>query len=473
MLPQASRPVRVAQWPAAAPAGGRRVGPARAAVPAEGSRLGFNLFIVVNAILFVRPTEIVPDLIGLPFYEWSMLACTAASAGGILRQFTKESLLGRPISFCVILLMPAILLSHVVHMQSTSLYLARFALFDFFKTLLYFLLLMANVNTAARLRQYLSWLTVFVFILGALPLLQYYGVIDIPNLTAMNQKEYVGDTSGEGYITVRLQSTGIYRDPNDLCTILVVGIALGLYFFGGASIFAKPFWLAGLAVLVYDLVLTKSRGGLLSLMAAAFIFMQQRLGVWKSSALLVLVLPFLLVLGGRQARFDFGDKTDTAQTRMEIWKEAFQMVRQSPVFGIGFGEFFEKTAAVTHNSFIQAYTDLGMFGGTLFLGAFYLAVRGVRRFRHGGVPVRDPDMRRLQPYMMAALVSVIVGLMALTRTFTVPTYQMVGLAAIYSEQTARISGVAPERVDARLLRRLAVASVLAVVAFYVMIRVGT
>ena len=56
--------------------------PARPAAPAAAPRhgLGFFLFLLVNAALFVRPAEVVPALVGWNIYEVLILACLAASA---------------------------------------------------------------------------------------------------------------------------------------------------------------------------------------------------------------------------------------------------------------------------------------------------------------------------------------------------------------------------------------------------------
>ena len=46
------------------------------------------------------------------------------------------------------------------------------------------------------------------------------------------------------------------------------------------------------------------------------------------------------------------------------------LLRQAPLFGIGVGKYEDEVGLVAHNSFVHAYTELGIFGGALFLGAF-------------------------------------------------------------------------------------------------------
>ena len=41
---------------------------------------------------------------------------------------------------------------------------------------------------------------------------------------------------------------------------------------------------------------------------------------------------------------------------------------------------------VAHNSFIHSYAEMGLIGGTLFLGAFWFAVKGMYDLRNSGSP---------------------------------------------------------------------------------------
>ena len=82
----------------------------------------------------------------------------------------------RPITVCAIGLLVAMTVSQLAH--------GRFGVVDedvpeFLKVLLYFLLLMAIVNTPRRLIALLAWLVVFVCVLSTFALLQYHEMIDI------------------------------------------------------------------------------------------------------------------------------------------------------------------------------------------------------------------------------------------------------------------------------------------------------
>src|SRR6516165_11011518 len=61
------------------------------------SPFGFALFILLNAVLFIRPAEIVPDLLDLPIYEVLILSCVVVSLPAILERVRLSSLAAQPI----------------------------------------------------------------------------------------------------------------------------------------------------------------------------------------------------------------------------------------------------------------------------------------------------------------------------------------------------------------------------------------
>ena len=51
----------------------------RAAAAAPSCALGFVFFLLVNAVLFIRPAELVPSLEDLPVYELLIVTCLLLS----------------------------------------------------------------------------------------------------------------------------------------------------------------------------------------------------------------------------------------------------------------------------------------------------------------------------------------------------------------------------------------------------------
>jgi putative inorganic carbon (hco3(-)) transporter len=233
-------------------------------------------------------------------------------------------------------------------------------------------------------------------------------------------------------------------------------------------------WLLPLGLFGYALMLTHSRGGLLALMGGILGFTVARWG-WQRAAIVAAVgLPLLLMLfAGRQTAMSLTDGGDTAQARIQLWSQGMAMFRASPVLGIGQNQFVEQAGQVAHNSFVQSYTELGLLGGTLFLGLFYASARPLWRASREGGGLQEQEngtLRRLNPYMMAILCAYAVGLLSLSRGYVVPTFLVLGMMAVHARLAARDAGTGMERFDLRLIGRVALASVVFLVCIYLFIR---
>jgi O-antigen ligase len=431
--------------------------------------MGFFFFLLVNAALLLRPTELIPGLEDVPLYEFLILACLAFSFFSVLKQLTIRSLLSQPITVCVLGLGVAVVLSHLSHANITD---SRRSGFEFFKVIVYYLLLVANLNSLARLRWFLLCLVGCIGLLSLLAVLQYHGVVDIPALATLEQKQF-DEATGELQLIPRLRGAGIYHDPNDLCLVLCVGMAVSLYRQGSFPIRAmRPLWFVPLGLFGYALILTQSRGGILGLLAGTLVLFCARFGWRRAIGLTAIAVPVLFLLStGRQSHFDIGDKEDTAQQRIQLWKEGLDLLREAPVFGVGCNEFAERAGLVAHNSFVHCYAELGVFGGTLFTGAFFCAFWTLQRLGSRRVPTLHPELRRLHAYLTAIVAAYAVGLLSLSRAYSVPTYMVLGLATPYGRLAAAYSPLPLLRVNWWLALRLAVVSVLALSAAYICVGV--
>ena len=435
--------------------------------------MDFALFLIVNATLFIRPAEIVPDLVGLPIYNVLILLNLAAASFKVAGRLNFKTLRDEPITACVLGFLISIPLSHVAHL---NLLLAREGFIEFAKVALYYLLLVAVLDTPGRLRQFLVALTLFVVILAGLALLHYHGLVDIPALDAVADSE-VDAKSGEEYVVMRLRSTGIFNDPNDLSLILLVGIATSL-FLAGARPGQLPnlYWLGPAGMFLYALTLTHSRGGFLALLAAMMIMFHARFGPRKAALLATLALPAMFVLfAGRQTSISTGE--DTGQDRIQLWTEGFTMLRESPVFGIGQNLYAERLGLAAHNSFIQAFAELGLLGGSLFLAGFAYATSSLLSLRHHADSIVEPDLRRLPPFLLAMIVGYGFGMLTLTRNYVIPTFMVLGLANAYfrlvaadSPRLAEAGGpISP--LDLRLVGKMAAINVAFLVGANIFIKI--
>ncbi|MBI3406897.1 MAG: O-antigen ligase family protein [Planctomycetes bacterium] len=476
----------------------------------------FFLFLLVNAMLFLRPGEVVQELAGAQIYLVFIVACFILSLPVILNLAGRRFPDTPPIVLCVLALLPAILLSHLSHMNQEQ---AALNGFDFFKVLIYFILFLCLVTTTSRLRRFLYWTGILSGGLALLAVVQFSSAVAMPEPAPNNDqpgpketmhgyavKEQTWDPEAQRTIEVlRLCGTGLFNDPNDLGLVLVTCVPLCLYWLTDRrhGLF-KPIWIAMLGLFAYALMLTHSRGSFLALLAGLGTLFYARFGKRNTVILGMIALPALLVLfAGRMTNISTDE--GSGKTRIQLWSDGLVLFQEAPLFGIGMEEYRNRATHVAHNSFLHCFTELGVGGGTLFLGAFYLAVRGLWQLhrerslapeagwdrRPAGLDRRDAcstaqskadtalsslsyeedaELLRLHPYLLSMLVTYTVGILFLSRSYVVPTYSMLALVVVYLRMR---SGAEPWRLPAwpRFpFVRLAGVSMAFLVATYVFVR---
>jgi O-antigen ligase len=444
--------------PRPAPAGAAR--PHTAPYP-----LGFFLFVLVNVTLFVRPTDFIPGMIGWEIYQYLIGLTFLAAFPAVLGQLTARRLEGRPISVCVLGLLAAIVLSQVVHANLGAAFEGGK---EHLKMIVYYLLLAGLVNTPARLRSFLRWLVAFASAAVLVAVLQYHGVLHIQALKRVTDGAGFDAATGAEVVVRRLTGTGTFADPNDFCILVVVAVLANLYCLTDRATGLLRFaWAPPLLLCLYALALTHSRGGMLALLAGVFALLQARFGGRRALLLAALVVPGLLVVfAGRQT--DFSATDGTGQERIQIWREGVVLFQGAPLFGIGCNEYDKQVGRVAHNSYLHAFTELGFFGGLLFLGAWAVALTALYRYRRA--VILNPQLHRLHPYLFGLVVGYAVGMTSLTLCYIVATYTVLGVVTAYLALVRTAPPTPQPRFDALLVGRLTGLSVVALAGFYAVVR---
>ena len=430
--------------------------------------MGFFLFLLLNAVLFLRPEELMPSITGLQIYYWVICANLIVCAPAILNQLAVKKLVRNPVTVCVLGVLATIFTSHLVRFDLWS---ARMGAFEFMKVVLYFLLLMAVVNSKKRMLWFLTAIVVFTLAINTLAVLQYHGTINIEALTVLMQNDY-DEATGAAFEIPRMRATGIFGDPNDLSMIIVAAVMIC-----GASLFSPRLGMARFALavpigfLLYALTLTQSRGGLLALLAGCGTVVYFRYGWQKALLAAAAGVPVLLAVGGRQADLGGAMSGGTGEGRAELWSEGIQLFKTSPLFGIGFKKFADEVGLVAHNSYVHTVTELGFFGGMFFLGVFAISAFTLWQLSRKRKQIADPTLRRLLPFVCALLVAYGVSMFSLSRSYVVPTYLIAGLAATYIRLAAPRAAFKLPSFNFKMLQRLATAEVAMIAVTYLFIKV--
>ena len=431
--------------------------------------IGYGLFILLNAVLFVRPAELVPDWEGLPIYQVIIIACLIASWPVILPQIKWSSLKRNPITLCVLGLLPAVILSHLSHRDT---WYARQGAEDFGKILLYYLLLVGLIDSPKRLRTFLLVITGFVVVTACLSLLNHFGVVHIAALDDLleNYDPDVPLDAQPGAI-VRIRAMGIFNDPNDFCLILNAAAFVCLHFLlRQRDWLRKFFWALPMATCLFGVALTQSRGGFLGLLAGLLVLVFSRLPRKKAIWISALLLPAMFVLfAGRSTNIDVNNGKDTAQGRIQLWRDSMVVFHRNPLFGVGENMLADEIGLVAHNSYVHAYAELGLFGGTFFVGAFYLCVVGLRGLSPAKAPGLDPELVSLRLCLLPVLAEYMMGIYSLSRNYINTTYLVLGVVAAFLVLAGAAGSPVPV-LSRRLARNILLASLGCVVYFEVFVR---
>jgi O-antigen ligase len=393
----------------------------------ERSSVGFVLFLLVTAIMFIRPTDFVPGLEELPLYQITIVPCIILSWHKLIPQLTSAGLRERPVFVFGFGILLVSLISNFVHGQFQVGF--DFA-FEFLKILIFFLLMQAQLDSPARLKLFLRCIVGIVLVPILLAVLHYHGFIYIRTFQYRAEEVAFDPTLMADTGVRRLRATGNFGDPNDVCEILNCALIFGLYgLLNRGSGLARVIWLAPIALLGHALALTESRGGFLGAAVGLAVLFRSRFRGTKSLVVAGAVLALMFVLfSGRQTSLSTSE--GTSQARIQLWDVGFEMIKRSPLVGVGLGGFSKGAGNVAHNAFVQTNAELGLLAGSLLFGQYFYCLTNLRNLGAKQIKIPDPEMRRVQPFLLAALASFGTSEMSLTNPVCLVAYTMFGLATV-------------------------------------------
>nr|MCH9790729.1 O-antigen ligase domain-containing protein [Planctomycetota bacterium] len=150
----------------------------------------YCLFLMVNITLFLRPAELIPALANLPIYEVLILSSFFLSLDQIKRTLQVPMLKRQPITLCAIGILVAVVLSHASHMY---LYGIRTSSIAFFKTLIYYILLVSVIDSPQRLKGLLKTVAITSSVMILLCVIDYSGLHDFEFIKHVSDRDGVSD----------------------------------------------------------------------------------------------------------------------------------------------------------------------------------------------------------------------------------------------------------------------------------------
>lgn len=251
-----------------------------------------------------------------------------------------------------------------------------------------------------------AWTTVvLMFIVGLMGVLQFYGY----NITGA-EMHWTG-FKGTGWA---INGIGMFNNPNLLAyaVILVIPFALGLLF-QTKKFIARFFALVSLLLTFYCIYLTRSRGGQIATAACLFswFYFWTRNPKAKRFMLVVALGGILAVISAKATGYR---QDESAMGRIEAWSAGWQMLKGHPLSGVGRENWFEHHGVDSHNSFVRAGAELGLFGLYSFVGMLYATGLTIKKLQEASV---DEKWRLYSCGFGSFFISSVIGSIFATKTY--------------------------------------------------------
>lgn len=379
--------------------------------------MAFGLTLLSLILAYFSPSELVPQLAPYHLQQFILFPAIATT---LATMAMRQSKLQFPQSILIIGVWFGIVMS------AMSKFWLRTSL-EFFIAFsvvvcLYFLVLI-NSYSIARIRLLYLVLLLFGLIMAVQGILAYHA--------GYQKDKLVIESLIEGFVVMkRIRAYGFLSDPNDFAQFLLVALAaLRFFWVKGRGITNIVVLIIPTSVLVYATYLTHSRGAIIGICVIAVVLISTRFGRIQSvvvAALLFLVMVAFKFGAGRE----IGVSEGSAAGRLMAWGTGIQMLRDNPLFGVGYGRFTEFHDLTAHNSFVLCFAELGIFGYFFWLALIITTVIGVERLaRMGAATGEDEAFARALTATRAALYSFLATSLFLSRTYNVSLYVILAMAA--------------------------------------------
>lgn len=230
-----------------------------------------------------------------------------------------------------------------------------------------------------------------------------------------------------GAVSVESRLQGFYQDPNAFGSMAVVGLIIVVVWAPTPKV-RRPLLLSYCAVLLAAIVMSGSRGALVSLGAgvASLLFVSVR----SRTVLALLIGGALLLILLRPDAFLYGALRDlygrefTAQERDRLTDSAVAQFQRAPVLGEGPGTFLVRNGSIPHNTTAWLAADLGIAGLILFATPVAMALRRSWASRAAA----DPDTAKAARTTFAALAAMVAASLTFEASYQRHFWVLLGVA---------------------------------------------
>lgn len=226
----------------------------------------------------------------------------------------------------------------------------------FFPAWLLYLVISSSIDSLEQLRRFVYLLVFLVSIIAVHSIQQYYLGSGWAGAEILIENG-----------TPRVRYLGIFHDPNDLGILFVSALPLAWYAYKEYRDSAlRYFFVIALALIVWALLLTKSRGGLLALGFVLMLALWRHFDYFKAG---VISVGLAVVGAGLQLRKEsLGGGDQSSLDRIDGWAIGMDLFQSNPLFGVGYNHFMDYYFLTAHNSYVLALAETGLFGYLFWVG---------------------------------------------------------------------------------------------------------
>ncbi len=310
-------------------------------------------------------------------------------------------------------------------------YATRFVLLQLGSLIIYFCAALVYIDSPGRLRLFVRVVTIFGFLLALFGMFQYF--TNPSQIYWLRQPQFAVPF---GPFINRHHFAGYME--------LTLALPLGLLVSGAIAVERRLLYIFAVVIMSAALVLTGSRGGILSLGAevlfiaaiAGLVRRHKSKGEAEESeasqsrvraalvrvgvgfALVVALLAGAVWLGGEESLarlFGTVNADDPTSGRVQFWRGTWGAIKEYPLLGAGLGAFSvvytrhdvlngETRLEQAHNDYLQILSDAGIVGGAL--GLFFILL--LFRYGFSRIDARDKFRRGVAAGALAGCFAVLV-----------------------------------------------------------------
>lgn len=254
----------------------------------------------------------------------------------------------------------------------------------------------------------------------------------------------IGDVGGSDGV-VQAAFYGIFGDPNDASQLFVIVLPICFFLLlRFRSLWIKGICLIMIITLILGIYATESRGGFIAMAIAIAVTFRSFFTI-RSFIIIAFcgVIAFFLFAPARLR----GGVVDTSSShRVHFWGAATNALKSNPLFGVGYHRITEYTPhhKAVHNSFVEAYSEIGIFGYFFWITALIFSIYSMLRLSKA---LPESNEESFQIIWMNCIVAGIIGGSAagffLSRAYILTGYIIYAMvAACYDILSSKIGIVA-------------------------------